>query len=173
MEPRIKIGISACLLGELVRYDGGHKLDRSLVEELGGQFQLIPVCPEVGCGLPVPREKMRLEGDPAQPRLMTIETRLDLSERMRDFCRQKVADLERQGLGGFVFKKNSPSSGLHRVPVYLDGVPAGCGRGLFAAELVRRLPFLPVEEAESLADPSLRQLFIGRVLNRAAGQPEA
>jgi uncharacterized protein YbbK (DUF523 family) len=164
MDKEIKIGISACLLGQMVRYDGAQKFDPELVEALGRLFTLIPVCPEVGCGLPVPREAMRLEGDPDEPRLMTIESRIDLTDRMRSYCREKVAQLEREQLCGFVFKKNSPSSGLHQVPVYLNGVAAAHGRGLFAAEVVKRFPALPVDEAESLADPVLRGKFIQEAL---------
>jgi uncharacterized protein YbbK (DUF523 family) len=164
MDKELKIGISACLLGQRVRYDGGLKFDPELVEALSRLFTLVPVCPEVGCGLPVPREAMRLEGDPDEPRLMTIESRTDLTDLMQNYCREKAAQLEREQLCGFVFKKNSPSSGLHQVPIYRDGVAAGYGRGLFAAEVVRRFPIMPVAEAESLADPVLRENFIQEVL---------
>lgn len=171
MENRIKVGISACLMGERVRYDGGRKLDRDLTDALGRFFTLVPVCPEVGCGLPTPREAMRLEGNPAEPRLVTVESRIDLTERMRSYCQERVAQLKREDLCGFVFKMNSPSSGLHGVKVYVDGVPTASGRGLFAAEVVRRFPSLPVAEAESLADPDRRENFLQEVFSYCRAKP--
>lgn len=159
----IRIGISSCLYGEKVRYDGAHKHDRRLVDALGKFFTLLPVCPEVGSGMPTPREPMRLEGNPASPRLVTIESRIDLTEQMRSYCVEKVTELEREEICGFVFKMNSPSSGLQRVQVFNEEMQVRYGRGLFAAEVVRRLPFLPVEEEGALADPILRENFIERV----------
>lgn len=159
----IAIGVSSCLLGEKVRYDGGHKHDRYITDTLGRFFRFVPVCPEVGCGLPVPREAMRLEGDPAAPRLVTNRTGIDLTERMLDFCRKKVVELERQELCGFIFKKDSPSSGLFRVKVYGGGMPSKTGRGLFADALVKHLPLLPVEEEGRLYDMNIRENFIERV----------
>lgn len=159
----IAIGVSSCLLGEKVRYDGGHKHDRYITDTLGRFFRFVPVCPEVGCGLPVPREAMRLQGDPSAPRLVTSRTGIDLTERMLDFCRKKVVELEREDLCGFIFKKDSPSSGLFRVKVYGGGVPARTGRGLFADALVKHFPLLPVEEEGRLYDMNLRENFIERV----------
>jgi len=159
----INIGVSSCLLGEPVRYDGGHRQDRYISDTLGRFFRFVPVCPEVGCGLPIPREAMRLEGDPASPRLMTVRTRIDLTERMSAYCREKVAELEDAGLCGFIFKKNSPSSGLWRVKVYNNGMPAKSGSGLFAAAMARRFPLLPMEEEGRLNDAALRENFIERV----------
>jgi len=127
----------------------------------------VTVCPEVGCGMPVPREAMRLEGDPSQPRLVTGKSRVDLTDQMQAFCRERVAALADENLCGFIFKKNSPSSGLHRVKVYNGGMPAKSGRGLFAAEVVRKFPFLPVEEDGRLNDPGLRENFIERVFTYA------
>jgi uncharacterized protein YbbK (DUF523 family) len=164
----IRIGVSSCLLGEEVRYDGGHKHDASITGVLGRFFTFVPVCPEVGCGLTVPREAMRLEGDPASPRLVTRTNRLDLTGRMLDYCRSRVTELDREGLCGFIFKKGSPSCGLHRVPVHDDqGSTAGCGRGLFAASVTERLPLLPVAEEEELHDPAFREKFIERVMGKA------
>jgi uncharacterized protein YbgA (DUF1722 family)/uncharacterized protein YbbK (DUF523 family) len=160
---KLKLGVSSCLLGQNVRYDGGHKLDHYIVDTLGEFFEFVPVCPEVGCGLPVPREAMHLSGDPAGPRLLTVKTGRDLTEAMLSYCRGKVGELEKAGLRGFIFKKDSPSSGLFRVKVYGEGLPSRTGRGLFAAELVRRLPLLPVEEEGRLSDPGLRENFIERV----------
>ena len=161
----IKIGISSCLLGEKVRYDGGHKQDRYITDILGKFFTFVPVCPEVGCGLPVPREAMRLEGDPESPRLVTSKTRVDKTEQMLQFCRARVEELATEDLCGFVFKKNSPSSGLFRVKVYRDGMPTKNGSGLFAAAVARRFPHLPLEEEGRLNDPLLRENFIERMFS--------
>jgi uncharacterized protein YbgA (DUF1722 family)/uncharacterized protein YbbK (DUF523 family) len=163
MSNPITIGVSSCLLGEKVRYDGGHKHDRYITDTLGRFFRFVPVCPEVGCGLPIPREAMRLEGDPASPRLVTNRTGIDLTERMLDFCRKKVVELEQEDLCGFIFKKDSPSSGLFRVKVYGGGMPSKTGRGLFADALVKHLPLLPVEEEGRLYDMNIRENFIERV----------
>jgi len=170
--------VSSCLLGEKVRYDGGHKLDHYVTDVLGRFFSFVPVCPEVECGMSVPREAMRLEGDPASPRLVTHQTRLDKTEQMLDFCRQKVTALEAEELCGFIFKKNSPSSGLFRVKVYGGGRPARSGSGLFAAAVVRHFPHLPVEEEGRLNDPAIRENFLERVFsyhrwqNFLAGGPD-
>ena len=163
MSNPIAVGVSSCLLGEQVRYDGGHKHDHYITDTLGRFFRFVPVCPEVGCGLPVPREAMRLEGDPAAPRLVTNRTGVDLSDRMREYCQKTVKDLEKQDLCGFIFKKNSPSSGLFRVKVYNGAIPAKIGRGLFADAMVRHFPLLPVEEEGRLYDMNIRENFIERI----------
>ncbi len=100
---KIKLGISTCLLEENVRYDGGHKLDRFLTDTLGQYVEYIPVCPEVECGLPIPREAMHLEGDPESPRLVTSRTKQDMTERMVDWAKKRVVDLEKEDLCGFIF----------------------------------------------------------------------
>ncbi|BCS54635.1 DUF523 and DUF1722 domain-containing protein [Geobacter sp. SVR] len=163
MTEPIAIGVSSCLLGEKVRYNGEHKLDRYITETLGRFFSLVPVCPEVGCGLPIPREPMRLEGDPSAPRLMTISTRIDLTDRMTAFCETKLKELEQADLCGFIFKEGSPSSGLRRVGVYREQKRIAHGSGLFAAAFVRHFPLLPVEEEGRLSDPAVRENFIERV----------
>lgn len=159
----IKIGVSSCLLGGTVRYDGGHKHDSYITDTLGKFFRFVPVCPEVDCGLPTPREAMRLEGNPHNPRLVTLKTHIDLTEQMLAFCREKVEKLEVEDICGFIFKKGSPSSGLMRVKVYGKGGPAKTGRGLFAAAVVKRFPLLPVEEEGRLRDIAIRENFIERV----------
>ncbi len=161
----ITIGVSACLLGQEVRYDGGHKHDRYITDTLGRFFRFVPVCPEVGCGLPIPRESMRLEGDPAAPRLIATKSRRNLTDQMLAYCDAKVVELEHDELRGFIFKKNSPSSGLYRVKVYQNGMPAKNGSGLFAAALVRHFPLLPVEEEGRLNDPAIRENFLERVFS--------
>lgn len=162
MSHAIKIGVSSCLLGERVRYDGGHKHDPCLTGTLGRYCIFVPVCPEVGCGLAIPREAMRLEGEPAQPRLMTRYSRVDLSEKMRTFCARKVKELEGEDLCGFIFKKNSPSCGLSRVPLYHNEVETKGGRGLFVAAVAEHFPLLPLEEGE-LDDPRRWENFMERV----------
>ncbi len=159
----IKVGVSSCLLGENVRYDGGHKHDHYITDTLGRFFHFVPVCPEVGCGMQVPREAMRLEGDAENPRLVTIKTKTDLTKQMQDYCRRVVVELENEDLCGFIFKKNSPSSGLFRVKIYTRGIPARSGRGLFADAVVRHFPLLPVEEEGRLYDMNIRENFIERV----------
>ncbi len=161
----IKIGVSACLLGEQVRYDGGHKHDRYITDTLGAYFSFVPVCPEVGCGLPTPREAMRLEGDPSAPRLMTRQTRVDRTGQMLAYCAAKIVELEKEDLCGFIFKKDSPSSGLFRVKVYNNGQAMKNGSGLFAAAMAHRFPVMPMEEEGRLNDPDLRENFIERVFS--------
>jgi len=163
MGESIKIGVSSCLLGENVRYDGGHKRDPYIVEVLARFFELVPVCPEFECGLGVPREAMRLEGDPAAPRLMTHRTRVDLTDRMSAFCQRRVAALAREQLCGFVFKSRSPCCGLHRLSVFGKARCRRNGRGVFVAALLQRLPQLPVVDEQALADTRRRDRFVADV----------
>ena len=161
---KIKLGISTCLLGENVRYDGGHKLDRFLTDTLGQYVEYIPVCPEVECGLPIPRESMHLEGDPASPRLVTSRTKQDMTERMVHWAKKCVVDLEKEGLCGFIFKSDSPSSGMERVRVYNEkGMPVKRGAGVFARIFMEHYPLLPVEDEGRLHDPKLRENFVERI----------
>jgi uncharacterized protein YbgA (DUF1722 family)/uncharacterized protein YbbK (DUF523 family) len=162
---KIRLGISTCLLGENVRYDGGHKLDRYLRDTLGACVEYVPVCPEVECGLGVPRESMHLEGDPRRPRLVTTRTGKDLTERMEAWARRRTAELEKENLCGFVFKSDSPSSGMERVRVYggKGNPPVRTGVGLFARIFMERFPLLPVEEEGRLHDPLFRENFIERI----------
>ena len=164
METPLKLGISACLLGQPVRYDGGHKLDPFLAETLGRFVTFVPVCPETECGLGVPREAMRLVGDPAHPRLVTIHSGIDQTQRMRAWAAKRVEELAREDLCGFIFKSRSPSSGMERVKVYTgEGAPVKKGVGLFARAFMDRLPLLPVEDEGRLHDPVLRENFITRI----------
>jgi uncharacterized protein YbgA (DUF1722 family)/uncharacterized protein YbbK (DUF523 family) len=163
-EAPIKIGVSACLLGEKVRYDGGHKHDRYITDILGRYFTFVPVCPEVECGLPVPRESMRLVGDPEAPRLVTVRTGVDLTDQMTGWARKRVRELEKEGLSGFIFKSKSPSSGMERVKVYdRNGAFRSDGVGLFARAFMEQFPQLPVEEEGRLNDLPLRESFIESV----------
>jgi len=161
---KIRLGVSACLLGQPVRYDGGHKWDRFLTDTLGRYVDFVPVCPEVECGLPVPREAMRLVGDPRAPRLVTIHTGRDLTDQMLTWARRRVEELAGADLQGFIFKSGSPSSGMERVRVYREsGQPGKTGVGLFARAFMDRFPLLPVEDEGRLHDPKLRETFIEAV----------
>ena len=160
----VRIGISSCLLGQPVRFDGGHKRDRFLTDIMGPFVEWVPVCPEVEAGFGTPRETMRLERLGDGVRLLTTKTRRDLTDTLDTFSRGRVEELAGERLSGYVLKKNSPSCGLTRVKVYEGtGSPATTGRGLFAARLVERYPSLPVEEEGRLADARLRENFIERV----------
>jgi uncharacterized protein YbbK (DUF523 family) len=156
----IKIGVSACIVGEHVRYDGRDKLNSVITDAFGEHFTLVPVCPEVGCGLSTPREAMRLEGDPVAPRLMTIRTRIDMTGQMLSFCAEKIDELEKNELCGFIFKERSPSCGLTTVPLFGCDASELSGIGLFAKEVGRRFPMMPVEEAERLNNSRIRKNFI-------------
>jgi uncharacterized protein YbgA (DUF1722 family)/uncharacterized protein YbbK (DUF523 family) len=161
----IKLGISSCLLGNSVRYDGGHKLDHYLRHTLGQFIQWVPVCPEVECGLPVPREAMDLLGDMDLPRLITRVTGVDHTARMQQWTKKKLSALEQEGLCGFVLKARSPSCGVHDSKVYSKpGRVAGGRAGLFAEAVMGRFPFMPMEDEEGLQDPGIRENFIERLL---------
>ncbi len=157
----VRIGISSCLLGENVRYDGGHKLDRFLAETLGQYVVYVPVCPEVECGLGIPRESMHLEGDPENPKLVTTRTKVDLTDRMKRWALKRVKELESEDLSGFIFKSRSPSSGMERISVFNEkGQPVKRGVGIFARAFMDHFPHVPVEEDGRLNDPGLRENFI-------------
>jgi uncharacterized protein YbgA (DUF1722 family)/uncharacterized protein YbbK (DUF523 family) len=161
MTERIRIGVSACLLGQNVRFDGGHKHDRLLTDTLGQYVEFVPVCPEVECGLGVPRESMRLVGDIGSPHLITVRTHVDHTELMLNWARKRVTELEKEDLCGFIFKSDSPSSGMERVKVYNEkGMPEKKGVGLFARTFMDHFPLIPVEEEGRLHDPRLRENFI-------------
>lgn len=161
---KIKIGISSCLLGNPVRYDGGHKLDCFLRDTLGQYVDYVPVCPEAECGMGIPREAMRLEGKTDAPRLVTRRTREDKTDMMVRWAKTRVAELAEENLCGFIFKSDSPSSGMERVKVYDDrGMPAKTGVGIFAWIFMEYFPLLPVEEEGRLHDTGLRENFIERI----------
>jgi uncharacterized protein YbgA (DUF1722 family)/uncharacterized protein YbbK (DUF523 family) len=164
MNTKIRLGISSCLLGNPVRYDGGHKHDRFITETLGKHVEYVPVCPEVECGMTIPRESMRLEGDPELPRLVTTRTKIDKTDQMTGWAERRVTDLDKEGLMGFIFKSDSPSSGMERVKVYNEsGMASRKGIGLFARAFMEHFPLLPAEEEGRLHDPMLRGNFIERV----------
>lgn len=161
---KVKIGVSTCLLGENVRYDAGHKLDRYITDTLGQYFNWVPVCPEVEYGLPVPREPMRLVGVPDSPRLLTIRTGVDHTEGLLKWAEKKLKELENEELCGFIFKSRSPSSGIGGVKVYTSsGMPSQRGVGIFGGAFMQHFPLIPVIDDGRLHDPGLRENFIERV----------
>jgi uncharacterized protein YbgA (DUF1722 family)/uncharacterized protein YbbK (DUF523 family) len=169
VKPRGKprVGISACLTGKKVRYDATDAFDSYLNRTLGRHVEWVAICPEVECGMPVPREPMRLRGDPGNPRLIQTAAGKDLTEHLRRWTEKKLRELESEALCGFVFKAGSPCCGLKKVKVHgLNGSPPRCGSGVFARAFTRRFPLLPVAEAEGLADPAVRESFIERVFVR-------
>lgn len=163
-DSKIRVGISTCLLGERVRYDGGHKRDPYLVEFLGKYVEWVPVCPEVEMGLGTPRETLRLVRLGDEVRMVMPKTDEDHTEGMRAYAERRARKLAGENLCGYILKKDSPSCGMERVRVFDEnGVPAKSGRGLYAETLMRHFPNLPVEEEGRLTDPRLRENFIERV----------
>ena len=160
----ICIGISACLLGRNVRYDGGHKHDHYVTGTLGRHFRWVSVCPEVELGLPVPRPSLRLEMHDGRIRMVMPSDGREFTDPMKAYARCRVEELSGNELSGYILKKNSPSCGMERVRVYKSkGNPLRDGRGIFAQELMTRLPDLPVEEEGRLHDPDLCENWITRV----------
>jgi len=161
---QITVGVSSCLLGEKVRYDGGHKQHHYITDSLKPYFDFVSVCPEVESGMTIPREAMHLFGNPAVPCLTTVKTNQNLTGQMQLWCNKRIKELEQLNLRGFIFKKNSPSCGLFRVKVYQEkGPPVTTGSGLFANTMKQAFPLLPTEEEGRLADARLRENFIERV----------
>lgn len=165
---RLRIGVSACLLGEEVRYNGGHKRDPFLTDVLGQYVEWVPVCPEVEIGLGTPRPAMRLVKIGEDTRMVTPETGADHTEAMRVYSERRVGELFGERLAGYILKKDSPSCGMERVKLYPaeGGAPVKEARGLFAEALLRRWPDLPVEEEGRLHDPLLRENFVTRIFVR-------
>lgn len=160
----VRLGVSACLLGQEVRYDGGHKRDSFLTGTLARFVQFVPVCPEEEAGFGTPREPMRLERQASAIRLLTVRTRRDVTAQLRTATSLRIKDLAGLDLDGYILKKDSPSCGLARVKIYApNGGAERTGRGLFASALVDALPDLPVEDEGRLQDPRLRENFIVRV----------
>ena len=160
----IRIGISSCLLGETVRYDGGHCKDAYITGALSRHVTWVSVCPEMELGLGAPRETLRLVGRSDAPRLVANDSGMDLTEAMDTYARARVGALAAEGLSGYILKRASPSCGMERVKVYSEaGMPSRSGRGLFAQRLMETYPLLPVEEEGRLSDGRLRDNFITRV----------
>jgi uncharacterized protein YbgA (DUF1722 family)/uncharacterized protein YbbK (DUF523 family) len=166
-----KLGISACLLGSPVRYNGGHKESRLCSQVLGEHFDFVPLCPEVAIGLGTPRQPIRLVGDPQAPRAVgTVDPTLDVTERLAAYGARMAEELD--GICGYILMQKSPSCGMERVKVYQDrGRPSeASGQGIFAKALIARHPNLPVEEDGRLNDPVLRENFLTRVFAYAEWQ---
>jgi len=162
-EHPIRIGVSSCLLGAKVRFDGGHKKDDFLVNTFGERVQWVPVCPEVEVGMGTPRESVRLVREGGEVRMVAPKSGTDWTEAMRAYSAQRVEKLAAAELSGYVLKKDSPSCGMERVKVYGKGMPTKSGRGVFAEALLARFPNLPVEEEGRLCDPAFRDNFVERV----------
>jgi uncharacterized protein YbbK (DUF523 family) len=167
MGERPRVGISRCLLGDEVRYDGGHKREPALIETLGGYVEWVAVCPELEVGMGVPREPVRLTATAGRPRirLVGVESGDDWTDRMQTWAAERIGALEAAGLSGFVLKSRSPSCGTHGVPVNA-GDPAA---GMFAVALLTAVPGLPIEDEERLRDPDARARFLDRVTARHRG----
>ena len=160
----LRLGISRCLLGDEVRFDGGHKRDSFLTDVFGRYVEWVPVCPEVEAGLGTPREAMRLVGDPQNPRLVTIKSGTDHTHALETLTTNRIVQLMELDLSGYVFKKGSPSCGIERVRIYNEkGMPNRNGVGLFARSFIEQFPLIPVEEEGRLCEPTLRENFIERV----------
>jgi uncharacterized protein YbbK (DUF523 family) len=162
MKP-LRIGISSCLLGDEVRFDGGHKRDTFLTETLAPYVEWVPVCPEVEVGMGVPRETLRLVRVNGDTRMMTTGTGVDHTDAMRKYAARRTRALAAVGLRGYVLKKDSPSCGMERVKVFAGVAPTRTGVGTYAEILKARFPTLPIEEEGRLCDPVLRENFIERV----------
>ncbi len=167
----IKLGVSKCLLGEPVRYDGQHKLDKYIRDSLGKFVTFVPVCPEVECGLPVPRESMRLVGRPEDYRLLTSRSGRDITPMMREWLPSVINKLQTEKISGFIFKKGSPSSAFNDAKIYSStGIPIARGAGIFAAEVLKNFPLIPCEDEGRLNDDNLRENFIERLFVYARWQ---
>ena len=161
MNGQFKIGISSCLLGNEVRWNAGHKKDKYLTNILGQFVDYVPVCPEVEAGFGIPRETFRLVGDPERPRLITFKSKVDHTDRMLAWAKKRLKGLENEDLCGFIFKSDSPSSGMIRVKVYNEkGMPHKVGVGIFARAFMEHFPLIPVEDDGRLNDPMIRENFI-------------
>ena len=171
VEAEPKVGISACLLGQMVRYDGGHKRDFFLTEIFGRFVDWVPVCPEVEIGMGIPRESVHLVGTSGRARMIAEKSGKDWTSAMRRFAGTRTSELTALNLSGYIFKKNSPSCGTEKVRVYSSsGMPARNGRGLFAAAVMSKFALMPVEEEGRLNDPALRENYIERVFAYARWQ---
>src|SRR5512147_1284370 len=160
----LRLGISRCLLGDEVRFDGGHKRDNFLTDVFGCYVEWVPVCPEVEAGLGTPREAMRLVGNSQHPRLVTIKSGIDHTNALETITKKRIEELSELDLSGYVFKKDSPSCGVDRVRIYNEhGMPSHSGIGLFARGFLEQFPLIPVEEEGRLCDAPLRENFIERV----------
>ncbi|MBI5428250.1 MAG: DUF523 domain-containing protein [Nitrospinae bacterium] len=166
-ETKVRVGVSACLIGQNVRWDGGHKRDEVVADVLGRLFEWVPVCPEVEAGMGVPREAVGLYGGPERPLMLGNESGTDWTEKMSLYSRRRIEELSGLGLCGYIFKSKSPSCGLNAVPVFAGpgNGPMRLGRGMFADAFMKRYPSIPAEDESRLNDPEIRANFIARVFD--------
>lgn len=163
-EKPVRIGVSSCLLGMKVRFDGNHKLDHYLTEVLDTYFEFIPSCPEVEIGMSIPRETIRLVGKSGNPKLVAPGSGNDYTDEMNRYSKKRIEYLSKKRIHGYIFKSNSPTCGMERVRVYdKNNVPSKNGVGLFARVLMENNPLLPFEEEGRLRDTNIRENFIERV----------
>ncbi|MFD8527090.1 YbgA family protein [Streptosporangium canum] len=162
---RPRVAVSSCLMGELVRFNGGHSRDRFLSGELDPYVDWVHVCPEMEIGLGTPRETLRLERSPEGPRLVTRKTGVDLTGKMTSLAVERARTLD---VDGYVFKSRSPSCGTHGIPVHAGDMAVDRkGRGVFAARILDARPLLPVEDEGRLNDALLRETFVERIFAHA------
>ena len=159
---KIPVGISSCLLGELVRFDGAHKRDAYIMGTLSEYFAFHSCCPEVAIGLGIPRPPIHLVKVVNEIRCVGVkDPSLDVTNRLKDYANDQKE--VHAGLCGYILKKDSPSCGMERVKVYSSNQPHREGLGIYAQEMMKNNPLLPVEEEGRLGDPGLRENFIQRV----------
>ena len=162
---KIRVGISSCLLGNEVRYNGQHKKDHFITNTLGNWCEFVPVCPEVECGLPVPRESMRLVGTKDEYRLLTHNTKEDITPMMKSWAEKRLKQLESEDIVAFIFKTRSPSSGMRAIKIYKEdgNIAHRNATGIFAGMFMERFPEIPVEDEGRLHDPGIRENFIEKI----------
>lgn len=163
------LGISACLTGENLRYNGSHKLNRPLVEYLTDRATTLSVCAEVECGMPVPREPMDLFERAGETKLLTVNTRRDLTNLITQWSLEKAGEFAKQGMAGFIFKSGSPSCGLGTARLHRNNVIGNSGTGLFAGVMKRKFPGMPLTEADELTSEFLIDCFLHRVMEYKGG----
>ncbi len=164
MSDKIRIGVSSCLLGNQVRFDGGHKRNEFVTDIFGKFVEFVAVCPEVEIGMGTPRESIALRRQDGEVRLLGNRSGADFTAKMKAYAEKRTRALGAEDLSGYILKKDSPSCGMERVRVYAEnGMPVRDGVGMFAAALMRRFPNLPMEEEGRLSDPKLRENFVERV----------
>ena len=165
MKEKIKIGMSSCLLGEEVRWDGDHKHDQYVRDVLGSYFDYVSICPEVDVGMGVPRETVALYGTLENPKMITKRSKTDWTKKMNHYTKDRIHELTKENLCGYVFKGKSPSCGIGKVPIYSEFGSSRMrhGSGMFASSFVKVFPLVPVEDERRLHDPVIREKFIVRI----------
>ena len=165
MKEKIKIGMSSCLLGEEVRWDADHNHDQYVRDVLGSYFDYVSICPEVDVGMGVPRETVALYGTLENPKMITKRSKTDWTKKMNHYTKDRIHELTKENLCGYVFKGKSPSCGIGKVPIYSEFGSSRMrhGSGMFASSFVKVFPLVPVEDERRLHDPVIRENFIVRI----------